>query len=1612
MQNPINTKIHQQATALIMRSVVLLVFLTSGGAAVYAQGASTTTGTTSGTPSSIANVAGTPASDAGTDNANPGTAWNIRKDYFLRFPVARQFGPKKAGGKDVITNQVSQGTSTTPPGVAMVIHSNPGNNVYSWPIVIPAASSRVPTYRDTAIDDNLFQTFGYPVSDTQFQIIQRYNDNRMLEQLFDPEKLMWMNTATSSIQATSAANSAGDMTTNQTQSAIDFTRKYLTNFTAEPGNRWQNIRDKLSIPIAVLLLLVGAVATQVKAIVAAGNPVLGEANPFEGIQRSIIAIAMIPGTALIMGWGIDFANSITFTIADEYRRLFGTDMYVDAQCAEQRAFPINTQSSDLNAMIQQHTSPAAVAAGGNPSNIWGVFEQHTEMALHDPCAGINTSTTPDEQAKQAQSIGRLLMNGVNMGLSAMWNVLCAFMMAFLYYLWVLGPIVSSLWVWPMQRLRAALGSWTDGVIILCFWPLFWNVDILLMACFKGSDGQTGTIIMTALNALSTISVKYAFDFTNLVTWGAAPSMMQAMTSKAGQSTATGSPPGGGAFRQAGSSAQSLAANPGRAGAMAGAQNSALSHASPGAQALASGLANKTAQNWSAVNGPGLSGGAGGIAAPASNLMAGNFGSGAGAPGAGAGTGGGAAPGAGAGTAGHITPRTQNESLAHSSTNVAHPGAWTPPPSASSGGTSGGTPGGNGGGTPGTAGGATQGGNNGASGNGASGQGNTLANELNNLRNTDNAVLPTGPNALSGLPPMSSYTEASTTSAANLASNQHAGSAIPTSTSAFNASGGLPTGANEQLAGLPPVSGNMSASSGGNAGQTAFLASSASNESLSIHALPPSTNSQAGMSMLPNANFEASLGGASHSAPPLEAPVSTGAMSMLNTPFAAGAETGLGTPLNIGSATHSVAGTGGAFSAMPPLPGANMNNENFLSRSTTPEATNVTPLTPSGADHSSGIGSGAPLQERSGILAQGGAELGSGSMLQTNAAMPNQSENSLSRSMTQETSSAISANQNIMGQYGSPEGSTGSSGFNSASAQVTGSAGLYNNELNVTQGVSGTNSGAAITGHSEMLAQVGSGSQTVQGNLVQTNASENIMPSAASPNQIHSETFAGPSLQSASISPLEAQTHNLNTPIGDNVSSAQYTSMHTSAPVPGTSSFEYDSSRGSYPTASSGNANLQYEAGNNGGSGGGGAIYDQPVHSGQLAQTAGYSAPTELAQPPSTAPMNLGNPSETYANNSTISPNYEANNTAVANNFNTSLNSDHTPIPAASGSYPAPVDGSSPFVPGSFNTQTNVSDYGAAATSYTAMNSAPVPGASGFEVDGGRASYVQPSNGTGGELQYNNAGLQSSPFQQDLGYNAPIFNQPDIQYNASAYTQYENAQAQQQGSNYSESTQAQQVTSNYPDSTQIQAPYQADSTSQPYQTVAQSPDHSTTDSGTSSLWSYPTPERFESAMNNAPPQYVDQGQSMTQYDQVSNGYAGQIDSAPPLPVNSQVATVVEGAGAAIVGSAVAYSQARANNNNESQQPLRTFGSVLSAAAPPPPPVPVPASAKPGQQSQSYARDSVSETDTVAGIHEMTSLQEMMGAVQSGAESDDEKRKRAKKLLKEQGDPTYQQSDEEA
>jgi hypothetical protein len=298
--------------------------------------------------------------------------------------------------------------------------------------------------------------------------------------------------------------------------AIEFVRNYLENFTTDGGSQWNTVRNMLFIPMAILIVLPGAILTQVKTTVAAGftGVIVEPIGPFEGIQRSIIAIFLIPATYLVVNYGIDVANSITLEVAQTYQNIFGTDMYNDAFCGHIRAFPIR-EPDENGGMIENKSSQMFNYFGNTP--IARLEGKTVAIKYQDPCVGLYI--VPEDRSNDLVPYmvneERMAFNQTNAAMAVAWTILCALQQAFLYYLFFVGPVVAALWVYPSSQLRSAFMMWVEGTISVCMWSLFWSTTILLMAICRGVD-DTGTVMFTALNFLAIGSAKAAFDFGSLV----------------------------------------------------------------------------------------------------------------------------------------------------------------------------------------------------------------------------------------------------------------------------------------------------------------------------------------------------------------------------------------------------------------------------------------------------------------------------------------------------------------------------------------------------------------------------------------------------------------------------------------------------------------------------------------------------------------------------------------------------------------------------------------------------------------------------------------------------------------------------------------------------------------------------------------------------------------------------------------------------------------------------------------------------------------------------------------------------------------------------------------
>jgi hypothetical protein len=203
--------------------------------------------------------------------------------------------------------------------------------------------------RDGAVFNKLMATTGLPLTDTQFQVIDRENKQRFLELLFDPERWMWTTQNSTSSMFGSASNSLASSAQTNFQSAYnniagaqdssisalfgtnstggminvaneqsgfpvgDFSNKQLSQVIWMIQQMYRNVYMQM----AILFLLVGATLTQAVGMVKRGFLNWGAQDvtgPFDGMLRSVIAIFLIPATQLFLSYAIDVGNTMANSV--------------------------------------------------------------------------------------------------------------------------------------------------------------------------------------------------------------------------------------------------------------------------------------------------------------------------------------------------------------------------------------------------------------------------------------------------------------------------------------------------------------------------------------------------------------------------------------------------------------------------------------------------------------------------------------------------------------------------------------------------------------------------------------------------------------------------------------------------------------------------------------------------------------------------------------------------------------------------------------------------------------------------------------------------------------------------------------------------------------------------------------------------------------------------------------------------------------------------------------------------------------------------------------------------------------------------------------------------
>lgn len=217
----------------------------------------------------------------------------------------------------------------------------------------------------------------------------------------------------------------------------------------------QQAYKNVFLPMAVLLLLPGAVLTQMKGMISSGvlNNTNDEdaVNPFSGILKSVIAIFLIPATQLIVSYSIDVGNSLQYEVQRHINYL-NIYMWGDEQVFKA---PIENYENTIK-------PPSAFKVLGKltegPEKESGVASQSPATIMLQ----MLTNSTAD-----AAAFGLV--------------ILCAFQIALACYLFLMGPIAAALYAWPTgagSLFARVFANWTDAMINLALWRFWWCVVLL------------------------------------------------------------------------------------------------------------------------------------------------------------------------------------------------------------------------------------------------------------------------------------------------------------------------------------------------------------------------------------------------------------------------------------------------------------------------------------------------------------------------------------------------------------------------------------------------------------------------------------------------------------------------------------------------------------------------------------------------------------------------------------------------------------------------------------------------------------------------------------------------------------------------------------------------------------------------------------------------------------------------------------------------------------------------------------------------------------------------------------------------------------------------------
>lgn len=198
----------------------------------------------------------------------------------------------------------------------------------------------------------------------------------------------------------------------------------------------QKMYKQVFMPIAILLLLPGALILNIKVMLQAGIKNGSDedtTSPFSAIMRSVIAVFLIPATQLIVSYASDIGSSMTHEVAGA-------------------------------------TKVMALVA-------WA------KTAMGESMTPLNGEAAGTSDMEAGKAIFAAVMNTVAMTLAYGLLMLIAFQITIMCYLMCMGPIAAAFYVYPTgvgRLFKPVFANWVDAVINIALWKFWWCVIVLCM----------------------------------------------------------------------------------------------------------------------------------------------------------------------------------------------------------------------------------------------------------------------------------------------------------------------------------------------------------------------------------------------------------------------------------------------------------------------------------------------------------------------------------------------------------------------------------------------------------------------------------------------------------------------------------------------------------------------------------------------------------------------------------------------------------------------------------------------------------------------------------------------------------------------------------------------------------------------------------------------------------------------------------------------------------------------------------------------------------------------------------------------------------------------------